>query len=196
MSEIGANIRHQAELGIVPPAFNFAPVREDGLRVLAGAPFAEGPDSAVFADFKAKVGRLDIPQDREGPPDRVRARGADRPVPPRLRADACDARRDRAARDREQRRLEPARRRRLLCPSPPRQSTTTDMSAEQIHQTGLDQVAPDPWRDGADQGAGRLHRHAPAILRPHQCGRGVQISEHRRRAGRPISPTPAPSSPR
>ena len=28
MGEISANIRHQAELGIVPPAFNFEPVRE------------------------------------------------------------------------------------------------------------------------------------------------------------------------
>ena len=34
MGEIGANMRHQTELGIVPPAFNFAPVREDGRRVL------------------------------------------------------------------------------------------------------------------------------------------------------------------
>ena len=42
MGEIGANIRRQAELGIVPPAFNFAPVREDGRRVLTGAPFTDG----------------------------------------------------------------------------------------------------------------------------------------------------------
>ena len=62
MGEIGANIRHQADLGIVPPAFNFAPVREDGRRILSGAPFADGPDSALFADFKTKVGRLRVPQ--------------------------------------------------------------------------------------------------------------------------------------
>jgi uncharacterized protein (DUF885 family) len=62
MREIGANMRHQAELGIVPPAFNFAPVREDGRRILTGAPFTDGPDSALFADFKAKVGRLTITQ--------------------------------------------------------------------------------------------------------------------------------------
>jgi len=62
MGEIGANIRLQADLGIVPPRFNFGPVREDGRRILAGAPFADGPDSALFADFKTKVGRLQIPQ--------------------------------------------------------------------------------------------------------------------------------------
>ena len=73
-----------------------------------------------------------------------------------------------------------------------RQSTTTD----------LDRRAdpPDRPRPGRAtsigemeriKAPGRLHRHAPAILRPHQRGPGVQISEHRRRAGRPISPTPA-----
>ena len=56
MGEIGANIRQQTRLGIVPPAFNFAPVREDGRRVLTGAPFTDGPDAPLFADFKTKVG--------------------------------------------------------------------------------------------------------------------------------------------
>ena len=30
--------------------------------MLTGAPFADGPDSALFADFKAKVSRLDVAQ--------------------------------------------------------------------------------------------------------------------------------------
>jgi uncharacterized protein (DUF885 family) len=60
MGEIAANIRHQAELGIVPPRFNFEPVRADARRVLSGAPFADGPPGAIFADFQAKVGRLQI----------------------------------------------------------------------------------------------------------------------------------------
>ncbi|HEX8526592.1 DUF885 domain-containing protein, partial [Allosphingosinicella sp.] len=58
MNEISANIRHQTALGIVPPRFNFAPVRADAARVLNGAPFGAGDDSAVFADFKRKVARL------------------------------------------------------------------------------------------------------------------------------------------
>ena len=62
MGEISANMRRQAGLGIVPPAFNFDPVRADGRRLLQGAPFTDGPDMPVFADFKAKVGRLDVPQ--------------------------------------------------------------------------------------------------------------------------------------
>lgn len=138
--EIAANMRHQAELGIVPPAFNFAPVRADGQRILAGAPFADGPDTPVFADFKAKVGRLDIPQAEK---DRLIAAARDALVGPFQRGyqamlAAVDA-------------IEPLARGNNGAWSLPngeayyaqrlRQSTTTELSAEQIHQLGLAQVA-------------------------------------------------------
>jgi len=61
MAEISANMRYQASLGIVPPKFNFQPVEADARRVLAGAPFTSGKDTPVFADFKSKVNKLDIP---------------------------------------------------------------------------------------------------------------------------------------
>jgi len=140
MGEIGANMRHQAGLGILPPAFNFAPVREDGRRILAGAPFAEGPDSAVFADFKAKVGRLEIPQAEK---DRLIAAAREALTGPFRRGyetmfAALDA-------------IEPRARGNEGAWSLPdgaafyarrlRQSTTTDMTAAQIHRIGLDQVA-------------------------------------------------------
>jgi hypothetical protein len=41
--EVSANVRHQAGLGILPPAFNFAPVRADARKVISGAPFGAGP---------------------------------------------------------------------------------------------------------------------------------------------------------
>ena len=149
ISEIAANIRAQAERGIVPPAFNFAPVRADGQRVLAGAPFTAGADTPVFADFKAKVGRLDIPQAEK---DRLIAaarealtgpfrRGYDAmfavltEVEPRAQGnrgawslpDGADYYRHRLA-----------------------NQTTTDLDADQIHQIGLDNVA-------------RIHREMEAI---------------------------------
>ncbi|HEX2803203.1 MAG TPA: DUF885 domain-containing protein [Sphingomicrobium sp.] len=62
MNEITGNMRRQAAMGIVPSRFNFEPVRADARRVLAGAPIAQGKDTPVFADFKSKVGKLDIPQ--------------------------------------------------------------------------------------------------------------------------------------
>jgi uncharacterized protein (DUF885 family) len=61
MGEISANMRTQAGMGIVPPKFNFDPVEADARRVIAGAPFTSGNDTPVFADFKSKVEKLDIP---------------------------------------------------------------------------------------------------------------------------------------
>jgi uncharacterized protein (DUF885 family) len=57
--EVSARARAQAEKGIVPPKFNFAPVRADARRAIAGAPFGAGPDSPLLADFKRKVEALD-----------------------------------------------------------------------------------------------------------------------------------------
>ncbi len=139
MTEIAANMRRQAEMGIVPPVFNFAPVREDGRRILAGAPFAEGPDMPVFADFKTKVNRLQIPQAEK---DRLIAAARDALTGPFRRGydmmlatlDAIETRStgnngawilpDGAAYYAF--RLE--------------QSTTTDLSAEMIHRLGVGQV--------------------------------------------------------
>ena len=85
MGEIGANIRHQAELGIVPPRVQL----RAGARGRAGASSPArrsptAPTAPLFADFKTKVNRLADPAGREGPADRRRPRGADRPVPARL----------------------------------------------------------------------------------------------------------------
>ena len=48
--------------GIVPTSFSFDPVLADGRNVLKGAPFDGGTeDSAILADFRGKVGKLEIP---------------------------------------------------------------------------------------------------------------------------------------
>lgn len=50
-----------AARGIVPTSFAFDPVLEDARSVLAGAPFDDsGKDSAILADFRAKVGKLEV----------------------------------------------------------------------------------------------------------------------------------------
>ena len=50
-----------AARGIVPTSFSFDPVIADARNVLAGAPFDDsGKDSAILADFRAKVGKLAI----------------------------------------------------------------------------------------------------------------------------------------
>ncbi len=48
--------------GIVPTSFSFDPVLTDARNVLKGAPFdGSAEDSAILADFRGKVGKLEIP---------------------------------------------------------------------------------------------------------------------------------------
>ncbi len=140
MGEITANMRRQAAAGIVPPRFNFDPVRADARRVLAGAPFSKGDDVPVFADFKAKVGKLDIPQAEK---TRLIAEAREALTGPVRRGyqtflSSWDALEAQARGNNGAWSLpdgEPYYANRLS------NSTTTDLTADQIHQIGLEQVA-------------------------------------------------------
>jgi len=140
MNEISANMRQQAQQGIVPARFNFAPVRADAQRVLDGAPFKSGKDTPVFADFKSKVGKLSIPD-----AEKARLIGAasealtgpfQRGYQTFLRAwDGLEAQSTgiRGAWSLPEGGAFYAHRL--------KNSTTTDLTADQIHQMGLDQVS-------------------------------------------------------
>ena len=58
MHEVADHVRRQAQMGIVPPKMVFAPARADARAVLEGAPFSAGPDCGLRADFAKKVGAL------------------------------------------------------------------------------------------------------------------------------------------
>jgi uncharacterized protein (DUF885 family) len=58
MREVAATMRSQAAQGIVPPKMVFKPAREDAAKVITGAPFGPGGDSTVLADFRKKVAAL------------------------------------------------------------------------------------------------------------------------------------------
>ncbi|UYY59388.1 DUF885 domain-containing protein [Sphingomonas sp. S2-65] len=58
MGEVSARMREQARQGIVPPKMVFAPARGDAQKVISGAPFDGGPDSTILADFRKKVSAL------------------------------------------------------------------------------------------------------------------------------------------
>ncbi|WP_380788673.1 DUF885 domain-containing protein [Sphingomonas sp. R86521] len=62
MREIGAKMRAQAAKGIVPPKMVFVPARNDARQVVTGAPFDTGADSSLLADFKAKLAKLTAPE--------------------------------------------------------------------------------------------------------------------------------------
>ncbi|MFN3727216.1 MAG: DUF885 domain-containing protein [Allosphingosinicella sp.] len=140
LGEVAANMRHQASLGIVPPAFNFAPVRADGRRILTGAPFTEGTDSAVFADFKRKVDRLQIAQAEK---DRLVAAAREALTGPFRRGyesvfSALDAIEPRATGNQGAWSLPEGA---AYYAERLRAQTTTDLTADQIHRIGLDNVA-------------------------------------------------------
>ena len=61
MREVAATMREQAAAGIIPNKVNFAPARADALKVITGAPFDSGADSTLMADFRKKVEALDAP---------------------------------------------------------------------------------------------------------------------------------------
>jgi uncharacterized protein (DUF885 family) len=58
LREVAATMRSQAAQGIVPPKMVFKPAREDAAKVITGAPFGPGGDSTVLADFRKKVAAL------------------------------------------------------------------------------------------------------------------------------------------
>ncbi|PWG03081.1 DUF885 domain-containing protein [Sphingosinicella humi] len=139
MNEVAANVRTQAGMGILPPKLNFDPVRADARKVLTGAPFDNGPDNSILADFREKVAKLDASDD----------------VKAKLVADATAAltgpfRRGYDALFAVLDEIEPQATDNDGAWSLPdgdayyadqlRFFTTTDLSGDQIHQTGLDQV--------------------------------------------------------
>jgi uncharacterized protein (DUF885 family) len=140
MNEITGNMRQQVSMGIVPSRFNFAPVRADAQRVLAGAPFTTGGDTPVLADFKSKVAKLDLGVAEK---DQLIAEARAALTGPFQRGyrtflttwDSLEARSqgNRGAWSLPEGAAYYANRL--------NQSTTTDMTADQIHQVGLQQVA-------------------------------------------------------
>ncbi len=128
------------KLGVLPPKWVYPYVLADSENLIKGAPFVRGPDNDVWADFKAKVGKL-----KASPAEKQRLLTAARsamvevlkPAYQReivaLRAQAKLAGSDdgiwRFANGAEQYRA-------LL-----KYYTTTDLTPDQVHDLGLAQVA-------------------------------------------------------
>lgn len=53
-------LKVREEKGIIPPKFVFEHVIRDSNNILIGAPFAEGEDSTILADFRRKVTKLEL----------------------------------------------------------------------------------------------------------------------------------------
>ncbi len=59
-----AMMKRNQQHGVLPPKFVFAYVIDDARNLLKGAPFTEGKDSTLLADFKKKVAALNLKKDK------------------------------------------------------------------------------------------------------------------------------------
>lgn len=59
MGEISATLRARAAAGVISPAFVFEPTLANTAAIIAGAPFDDAADNPVWADFQRKVGALE-----------------------------------------------------------------------------------------------------------------------------------------
>jgi len=134
-------LRDRAEFGVVPPAFAFPAMITDAGRINSGAPIEDSlEDNALYADFKTKLASISI-DEAEKSELMARADAAWR-GPFQRGFDALIA---------ELRRLQPMQTENLGVWSLPdgeafydnriKSHTTLDLTAEQIHQIGLDDVA-------------------------------------------------------
>lgn len=59
-NQLTVQLDKRAELGIIPPKFVFAHVLSASNNIIQGAPFTEGPDSTLLEDFRRKVSALQL----------------------------------------------------------------------------------------------------------------------------------------
>jgi uncharacterized protein (DUF885 family) len=140
MREVAQLMERQANLGIIPPAMVFEPARADIGSILKGAPLDNGADNPIWADFQKKVRALDAPA---AVTTRLLAEGRAALSGPfrrgvELLAAKVDELEPRASGNRGAWSLPDGE---AFYAQRLRASTTTDLTPEQIHRIGLEQVA-------------------------------------------------------
>ncbi len=140
----------RASAGVLPPRWVFPYVISDARNVITGAPFGPGPDAALYADLKAKVAALQLPQAEK---DAVVKAGADaltaavKPAYDRLIAAMTTQEKDAGTVDGVWRFKDGA----AFYAERLRTYTTTDLTPDQIHAMGVENVA-------------RIHREVQALM--------------------------------
>lgn len=127
-------------LGVLPPKWVFPYVIADSKNVITGAPFGPGADSALWADFKAKVAKLDADAGAKArllDSGRTALIEAVRPAYRRLIARMEAQQKSAGSDDGIWRFPAGAQQYQALLGF----YTTTDMTPDQIHELGLHQVA-------------------------------------------------------
>ncbi len=65
MQQLEAALEERAKVGIIAPKFVFAYVLSDSRNIINGVPFNQGEDSAIWADFQRKVAKLAITESEQ-----------------------------------------------------------------------------------------------------------------------------------
>lgn len=65
LDQNAANARRSYEMGVTTPRWTYQPMIETSRNVISGAPFDDGEDSPILDDFRSKVDALDIPQEEK-----------------------------------------------------------------------------------------------------------------------------------
>lgn len=65
LGQAEARARAQADDGVLLPKFVYEKISGPSRNVITGAPFTDGPDSPLYADIKAKVNALEIGEDEK-----------------------------------------------------------------------------------------------------------------------------------
>lgn len=144
MTQVADTLRRRAAAGVISPRFVFEPSIANTRNIIVGAPFDDGADNPVWADFQRKVGALDAdPATRE----RLLSEGRAALTGPWRRgyetvlgalAEVQQQAEVMPDRDGGVWRLPDGE---AYYSARLQLSTTTDLSADQIHQIGLDEVA-------------------------------------------------------
>jgi uncharacterized protein (DUF885 family) len=140
LGEMATELTTRAAAGVVPPAFVFPLAIGDTRNVLGGAPFTAGEDTALWADFQKKVRDLKLPAATEAAllaDGRAALTGPFRRGYDRVLT-ALAAVQPKATSNDGVWRLPDGQ---AYYENQLRFWTTTDLTADQIHQTGLSEVA-------------------------------------------------------
>ena len=151
-SQVAANLKKRADMGIMPPKFVYPYVITASENVLKGAPFEDsGVDSVILANFRGKVSALELDETEKNnlvavaeTALKTKFQAGYETLITELKRQALLATTDDGAwklPDGE-----------AFYTQALKNNTTTDMTADQIHQVGLDNVA-------------RIHAQMDAIMR-------------------------------
>jgi uncharacterized protein (DUF885 family) len=139
-TQLEKDLEIRAEKGIIAPKFVFPHVIDSSKNIIQGAPFEEGEDSTLLADFKRKVNKLEIEEAEKTQLIATATQSLSASVQPayqhlidylvtlEARADTKDG-------------IWKAPQGDELYNVLLKRTTTTDLTADEIHKIGLDEVA-------------------------------------------------------